>query len=145
MDDQLSLGYLMQHSYETATHLLDYVVKTNKETEKDQHLATLLGQLDILAQKVKDLEVLSRKKDMYICPHERRKMKKQEGGKIEEVMLLILHKVEGHDRVLEEMRENDLMLNQMTTSHSMLIQLLGSQMDQVLNDLYPEPEGGVSL
>uniref|UniRef100_M1DXT9 Putative plant transposon protein domain-containing protein n=1 Tax=Solanum tuberosum TaxID=4113 RepID=M1DXT9_SOLTU len=88
MANQLSSGYLMRHSYETTTQLLDCVAKTNKEKiekAKDQDLKTLLGQLDVLAQKVKDLEVLSKKKDMYIPPHKRRKMKKQEGGQIEEV------------------------------------------------------------
>ncbi|WMV46829.1 hypothetical protein MTR67_040214 [Solanum verrucosum] len=69
-------------------------------------------------------------------------MKKQEGGQTEKVLLLILHKVEEHDRVLEEIRENVLMLNQMTTSHSMLIQLLGSQMYQMLSSLYPKPKEG---
>ncbi|KAG5619517.1 hypothetical protein H5410_004735 [Solanum commersonii] len=33
-------------------------------------------------------------------------------------------------------------VNQMTTSHSTLIHLLGSQMDQVLSSIYPEPEAG---
>jgi len=38
-------------------------------------------------------------------------MKKQESGQLEEVLLLILQKVEEHDIVLEEIRENVLMLN----------------------------------
>lgn len=69
-------------------------------------------------------------------------MKKQEGGRFEEVLLHMLHKVEEHDKVLEEIRENVLMLNQMATSHSMFIQLLESQIDQVLSCLYPEPAWG---
>uniref|UniRef100_M1D9R1 Integrase core domain containing protein n=1 Tax=Solanum tuberosum TaxID=4113 RepID=M1D9R1_SOLTU len=90
-----------------------------------------------------ELEEVSKKKDRYISPHERRRTKKQEGGQIEEVLSLILHKVKEHDRVLEEIKENVLMLHQMTTSHSMFIQLLESQMDQVLSCLYPEPEKGL--
>ncbi|KAG5571855.1 hypothetical protein H5410_061621, partial [Solanum commersonii] len=59
-----------------------------------------------------------------------RRTKKQEGGQIKEILPLILHKVEEHDRVLKEIREDVLMLNQMTNSHFMFIQLLESQMDQ---------------
>lgn len=65
-------------------------------------------------------------------------MKKKDGGQIEEVLLLILHKFEEHDKVLKKIRENVLKLNKMMTSHSMLIQLLRLQMDQVLTTLYVE-------
>uniref|UniRef100_M1DCW4 Integrase core domain containing protein n=1 Tax=Solanum tuberosum TaxID=4113 RepID=M1DCW4_SOLTU len=44
------------------------------------------------------------------------------------------------DRVLEELRENVLLLNLMSTSHARLIQLLGSQMDKVLNERYKDPK-----
>ncbi|KAG5630021.1 hypothetical protein H5410_001738 [Solanum commersonii] len=55
-------------------------------------------------------------------------MDSSKGEKIEEVLLLILHKVDKHDKVLEEIRENVMMLNQMTPSHSLLIQLLDQLM-----------------
>uniref|UniRef100_M1D8Z8 Integrase core domain containing protein n=1 Tax=Solanum tuberosum TaxID=4113 RepID=M1D8Z8_SOLTU len=105
-------------------------------------MATLFEQLDDLAQMVNGLEVLPKGKDKYIPPHERRKMKKKEGEKIEKVLLLILHKVDKHDKVLEEIRENVMMLNQMTTSHSSLIQLLGSQMDQLMSSPNSDPTKG---
>uniref|UniRef100_M1DHL6 Uncharacterized protein n=1 Tax=Solanum tuberosum TaxID=4113 RepID=M1DHL6_SOLTU len=122
----------IQLPYAKAAHLLDHMAKTIKKKEKDQGMATLLEQLDDLAQKVNDLEVLSKGKYKYIPPHKHQKTKEKQGYKIEEVLLLILHKVDKHDRLLEEIRENVMMLNQMTASHSLLIQLLGSKMDQLI-------------
>lgn len=89
-----------------------------------------------------ELEVLS-KNDMYIHPHEQRMMNKKYGGRVKEILLLPLHKVEEHDIMLEDVSEIDLMKNQMTTSHSMFIQVLESQMNQVLSCLYIEPVEGL--
>uniref|UniRef100_M1DTI1 Uncharacterized protein n=1 Tax=Solanum tuberosum TaxID=4113 RepID=M1DTI1_SOLTU len=92
------------------------MTKTNNETEKDQVLATLLTQLDLLARKIMELEVPYKNKDRYIPPHEGRKSKEYEGGQVQEILLLILHKVEEHNRVLKDIKENVSMLNQMTAS-----------------------------
>jgi len=87
-------------------------------------LATLLPQLDVLAKKIKEFELLYKKKYRYIPPHERRKPKDYEGGQVEAILSPILHKVEDHDIVLKEMSENVSMLNQMSASHRISIELL---------------------
>uniref|UniRef100_M1DM54 Uncharacterized protein n=1 Tax=Solanum tuberosum TaxID=4113 RepID=M1DM54_SOLTU len=113
------------------------MAKTNKETENDQILATLFTQLDLVAKMILEFELPDKNKDRYISPHERVKPKEYEGGKIEDIRSLILHKVEQHDKVLNEMKDNVSLLNQMTASHSISIQLLETQMGHVLSRLYP--------
>lgn len=44
-------------------------------------------------------------------PQERKKPKDYEDGQIEKILSLILHKVEEHDRVLKDIKENVLMIN----------------------------------
>ncbi|KAG5599263.1 hypothetical protein H5410_030633, partial [Solanum commersonii] len=68
--------------------------------------------------------------------------KDYEGGQIEEIISLILHKVKEHDRVLKEIKDNILMLNQMTASHSISIQLLETQMGHMLSSLYLRQQEG---
>uniref|UniRef100_M1DLP5 Uncharacterized protein n=1 Tax=Solanum tuberosum TaxID=4113 RepID=M1DLP5_SOLTU len=87
------------------------MAKTNKETEKDQILVTLLTQLDLVAKKIMELEVPDKKKDLYIPPHERIKPKEYEGGQVEEILSLIFYRVEEHNIVLNEIKENLLLLN----------------------------------
>uniref|UniRef100_M1DVW2 Uncharacterized protein n=1 Tax=Solanum tuberosum TaxID=4113 RepID=M1DVW2_SOLTU len=57
--DQLSSGCLVGQSYESVAQLLDCVAKTNNETNKDQHLATLL---DMARPKVARINMPPQKK-----------------------------------------------------------------------------------
>uniref|UniRef100_M1DHA7 Putative plant transposon protein domain-containing protein n=1 Tax=Solanum tuberosum TaxID=4113 RepID=M1DHA7_SOLTU len=88
-----------------------------------------------------ELEVPYKKKDQYIPPHERIRPKEYEGGQVEEILSFILHKVEEQEIVLKEIKENVSLLNEITTSHSMSIQLQETQMGHVLSHLYPRTEG----
>jgi len=77
------------------------------------------------------------KRRIGTIPHERKKPKDHEGGQVEEILSLILHKVEEHDKVLKEIKENVSMINQMTASHFVSIKLLETQMGHMLSRLYP--------
>jgi len=82
------------------------MAEVNQEVEKDFMLAALMTQMDELAKKIVEIEVQCKRKDIYVPPHERRKPKDNEGKRVEGMLSIILHKVNEHDRVLEEMKEN---------------------------------------
>lgn len=79
--EKFSLGSILWLQYEAATELLDDIIKTIKETIKDQDLSKLLYQLDFLANKVKEQGAIYQTKDRYISAHESQRTKKPEGGK----------------------------------------------------------------
>uniref|UniRef100_M1DL35 Putative plant transposon protein domain-containing protein n=1 Tax=Solanum tuberosum TaxID=4113 RepID=M1DL35_SOLTU len=71
---------------------------TNNEIEKDHILATLLTQLDLVAKKIMELETPDKRKNRFIPPHEHIHPNVNEGGQIEDILSLILHKVKSHDK-----------------------------------------------
>lgn len=71
-----SLGSLILKPYETATQLFYCVAKKKKQEDWEGHIfATLLTVLDALIKRLKDMEVMSKKKYRYIPSHVGQKMK----------------------------------------------------------------------
>lgn len=105
-------------------------------------MAKLLTQLDLLDKKIIRFEVLYKNKHRYILPHKHRKPKDYECGQIKEIISLILHKVEEHDRVLKEIKENISLTNYMPTSHSISTKILETYIGSMLYCLYSRQQGG---
>uniref|UniRef100_M1B2U1 Integrase core domain containing protein n=1 Tax=Solanum tuberosum TaxID=4113 RepID=M1B2U1_SOLTU len=82
-------------------------------------------------------------KDMYVPPHERQNPKESKNVHTKDMISRILNKVEGSDKVIKEMKEDDSTLNQTVTSHSVSIKQLETQMGQISSHLNPRPKGGL--
>uniref|UniRef100_M1DE67 Uncharacterized protein n=1 Tax=Solanum tuberosum TaxID=4113 RepID=M1DE67_SOLTU len=82
--DLLSPGGIIQLYYAQATYLFDHMAMANNEKEKGQEEKKSLAQLDVLIKRISNLEVVATMTGMYIPPHERKKVTKQEGGQFEE-------------------------------------------------------------
>jgi len=118
------------------------MAEENQEVQKDFMMATLMTQIDELATKIVEIEVQCKRKDRYIPLHERRKPKDNAGKYVEGMLSIILNKVSEHDRVLEEVKENFKLMNQMIGSHSRSIQLLENLTGHMMPHLYPAQSRG---
>ncbi|WMV45846.1 hypothetical protein MTR67_039231 [Solanum verrucosum] len=136
ISDQHASGNLLRQSYGTTTKLIDRLTELGQEkTRRDFHLVTLLTQLDKLTKKTEDLGAQRHEEGRYIPLHKRMKIKNSEDGQVKEMLALLLQKSKEHHTILEELKENVLVINQKTTTHAMFIQVLESQMTQVLIEL----------
>lgn len=119
------------------------MTEPNLEVEEDYYLVPLLARLEDLTKKILEVEVQCKRNDRYIPPQERRQSKDNDSKCINDTLLIILLKVNKHDKVLEELKENVEVLNKIIVSHSRSIQIIRSLMGQVLPHLYPKQKDGL--
>uniref|UniRef100_M1DD30 Uncharacterized protein n=1 Tax=Solanum tuberosum TaxID=4113 RepID=M1DD30_SOLTU len=92
--------------------------------------------MDKLTQEVEELEVMSKEKSKCKPPIEQGGSMDIENKHIEDMLLTIFQRLNKQDRVLEKIRENVEVLNQMSGSHSRSIQLIGTLLSHVMPHLY---------
>uniref|UniRef100_M1DKH5 Putative plant transposon protein domain-containing protein n=1 Tax=Solanum tuberosum TaxID=4113 RepID=M1DKH5_SOLTU len=140
--NQLMPSGCEKYPYETTTKFLDLEAKTNKDGEKDHQLTILLGQMNSLTQKVEELELMSKGKSKHPSFMDQGRCIDIENRCINDTLLTILQKLNEHDKVLEEIRENVETLNQMSGSHSRSIQLIETLLNLALPQLHPYEQAG---
>ncbi|KAK4729592.1 hypothetical protein R3W88_022580 [Solanum pinnatisectum] len=84
-----------------------------------------------------------REKDRYVPPHGWQKPKESECGRSEDMLLRILNKVKGSEKMLKGMKEDVSTLNQTVTSHLVSIKQLETQMGHISSYLNPRQKGGL--
>uniref|UniRef100_M1D971 Uncharacterized protein n=1 Tax=Solanum tuberosum TaxID=4113 RepID=M1D971_SOLTU len=128
---------MLHQPYEMVSKLLDGMVEANKEAKRKQEWDALVTQLDVLSTRVTELETQAMKEEKHSslrgCKHGR----KQRNVQDDEAPSLIQQKIEAHEKMLNEMKENIKMLNKVSASHSMTIQLQDAQIGHLITGHYP--------
>jgi len=105
-------------------------------------MTILLGQMNCLTQKFEELEVMSKGKRKHPSSMDQERCRDIKNRRINDTFLTILQKLNEQDKVLEEIRENVEILNQMSGSHSRSIQLIDTLLNLALPQLHPYEQAG---
>uniref|UniRef100_M1DSP8 Uncharacterized protein n=1 Tax=Solanum tuberosum TaxID=4113 RepID=M1DSP8_SOLTU len=119
------------------------LAEANQEVVGDFKLAALVTQLNDLATKISKVENQCKSQMRHIPQYERERSRSNENKRIDDMLLIILQKIREQDRMLEVIRENVEVLNQMSGSHSRAIKLIEDLLDHTLPHLYPSSKGGL--
>uniref|UniRef100_M1DT49 Uncharacterized protein n=1 Tax=Solanum tuberosum TaxID=4113 RepID=M1DT49_SOLTU len=128
---------MLNQPYEVVTTLFDNMVEASKETQKKYEWNKLVGQVDVLSKRVIGLEEQARKMEKDIPFRECKQGKRHEGVQSDVTSSLIQQNLDEHDKKLNDIKENIDMLNEVTTSNSMTIQLQDAQITHLMTGHYP--------
>uniref|UniRef100_M1DSW5 Uncharacterized protein n=1 Tax=Solanum tuberosum TaxID=4113 RepID=M1DSW5_SOLTU len=128
---------MLNQPYEVVPTLLDKIVETNKESQKKYEWDNLVVQVDVLSKQVTELEEQAREKENKFTLRECKQGKRHEGVQSNDTSSLIQQKLDEHDKKLNDMKDNIDMLNEVTTSNSMTIQLQDAQLTHLMTGHYP--------
>uniref|UniRef100_M1DR29 Uncharacterized protein n=1 Tax=Solanum tuberosum TaxID=4113 RepID=M1DR29_SOLTU len=128
---------MLNQPYEVVATLLDNMIKTSKETQKEYEWDKLVAQVDILSKRVVGLEEQAREREKDFSLRECKHGKKHGGVQKYDVLSIIQQKLEEQDKKLNDMKDNIEMLNELTTANSMTIQLQDAQISHLISGQYP--------